>query len=92
VFEIIACCMELDELFASRCLAGTRVCSQVYCTRGCAHGSVAPAGAPVGLAGADVIQYLTRVVGTGTGLLFSGGYRFMKPIPMGFAPVAIPML
>jgi hypothetical protein len=40
--------------------------------------------------GADVIHYPTRVAVMGTGLLFSGGYEFMKPMPAGFVPVAIP--
>jgi hypothetical protein len=63
--------------------------------RGFARGSIAPVGMPVGLlrpwvAGADVIQYPTRVAGTGMGLLFPGGYGFMKSIPVGFVPIAIP--
>jgi hypothetical protein len=63
--------------------------------RGFARGSIAPVGVPMGLlrpqvTGAGVIQYPTRVAGTGTGLLFPGGYGFMKPIPAGFVPVAIP--
>jgi hypothetical protein len=37
------------------------------------------------------IQYPTRVAGTGTGLLFAGGYGFIKPMPAGFVPVAIPI-
>jgi hypothetical protein len=39
--------------------------------------------------GTDVIQYPTRVTGTGAGLLFAGGYGFIKPMPAGFVPVAI---
>jgi hypothetical protein len=73
VFRIIACCIELDGLFASRCLVGMLV------------GLLCP-----WVPGADVTQYSTRVAGIGTDLLFSGGYGFMKPIPVGFVPVVIP--
>jgi hypothetical protein len=45
--------------------------------RGFARGSITPVGVPVGLlhlrvAGADVIQYPTRVASMGTRLLFPG--------------------
>jgi hypothetical protein len=74
VFEIITCCM-----------AATRVCSRIWCTRGCDVGLLRPR-----VTSTDVIQYPTRVAGTGTGLLFAGGYGFIKPTPAGFVPVAIP--
>jgi hypothetical protein len=98
---LYACCM---ELFGNcMCLESLLVvwnwmdCLLVdaWRARGFARGSITPVGVPMGLLrprvpGADVIQYPTRVAGTGTSLLFPGGYGFMKPIPTGFVPVAIP--